>query len=76
MITSKRKCPSCGETEFVEGKLGAHVQTFIPRGVWMFLGYSVRGAVCLKCGYLYHFIEEPDLTELRRKVRGSVADLR
>lgn len=42
----------------------------------MFLGYSVRGAVCLECGYVHHFVEEPDLTELRKKVRGSAADLR
>lgn len=76
MVTSTRKCPSCGESQFAEGKLGAHLQTFIPRGVWMFLGYTVRGAVCLECGYVHHFVEEPDLAELRKRVRGSVAGLR
>jgi predicted nucleic-acid-binding Zn-ribbon protein len=75
MITS-RECPSCGSPEFAEGKLGVHSQTFIPRRTFVFFGYVIRGAVCLGCGYVHHYIDEAGLAKLRQKVRDSAADLR
>ncbi len=82
MILSQRKCPCCDGNEFVEGQLNRSV--FRPRGAWTLWGlayraadtHPVKAAVCTTCGYVHHYIDGPDLTEIQKGARGSVAGLR
>jgi hypothetical protein len=78
MITSKRKCPSCGGTDFAEGEF--RWNTLRLRGEWNLWGMGMRhpmkAAVCVDCGYVHHYLNGPDLDDIRKKARGSVADRR
>ena len=82
MILSQRKCPCCGGNEFVEGESNHTV--FRPRGAWTLWGLAFRVAdthpvkteVCIDCGYVHHYIDGPDLAEIRKGARGSAANLR
>jgi hypothetical protein len=60
-------CPSCHGTNLADGRLGVNRHTFVPAGRWMFLGYGVRGFVCLDCGFLGQYLERQDVDDIRRK---------
>ena len=79
MITSKRKCPSCDGTDFAEGEIhGAYFQLRGDRAVLDLLlkHKPIKGAVCIDCGYLHHYVDGAELESIRTKARGSAADLR
>ena len=60
-------CPSCRGLNLVSGRLGVHRNTFIPTGRWMFLGYGVKGLLCLDCGFLGHCLDQQDVDDIRRR---------
>lgn len=61
-----RKCPSCGSVDLIYGTKGVYRETFIPRKRFMMMGYTVHAFVCLKCGYLGHYLDPKDMLDLQR----------
>ncbi|RQD66633.1 hypothetical protein [Desulfonatronovibrio magnus] len=65
--TEQRKCPDCGKSNLITGKMGVSKHTFIPQGRIMMLGYPVKAFVCLDCGFQGNYLEEASLSDLRRR---------
>jgi hypothetical protein len=59
-------CPCCGGNKLRAGKLGTHTQTFIPEGQFMWLGFNVKGFVCLDCRYVGHYLGPEDIAEIQK----------
>jgi hypothetical protein len=68
-----RNCPCCGSAHIRLGELGVHGHLFIPAGRWMWSGYPAQGFACLRCGFLGHYLAEPDLLDLRQWARSRKA---
>jgi hypothetical protein len=64
-VNHKCVCPSCGSTRSKYGVLGIKHHTFIPEGKIMDFGYRARGAVCLDCGHLRHYLNADDVKKIR-----------
>jgi len=63
--TRERECPCCHGANLMDGKLGVHKHTFIPKGRLMWLGYTSKGFVCLDCGFVGHYLDKADIRDLR-----------
>ena len=61
-------CPCCRGKKLKLGRLGNHKHTFIPQGrQFMLVGYLPNAFVCLDCGFLGHYLDEADITEIRNQ---------
>jgi hypothetical protein len=60
-------CMSCGSTDLCFGYLGNAANTFVPTGVFTVHGFRSRSYVCLKCGYMGHYLPKDKLEKLREK---------
>ena len=64
----EHQCPCCGSKKLKPGKLGNHKHTFIPEErQFMWIGYHPKAFVCLDCGFLGHYLDEADITEIRNQ---------
>jgi len=64
---SIQKCPCCGGSDLVDGKLGPYKHAFVPPGRIMFVGYVSQAFVCLDCGFLGHCLADVDIQDLQRR---------
>lgn len=65
--SGKRECPCCHHTNLVEGVTGRRLLAFIPKGVWMWVGYRPKNFVCLDCGFMGYYLTTADLHDLQQK---------
>lgn len=60
------KCTQCGSNNLVEGKMGVHRQTFLPKGRLGFKGYELEAFACLACGNIEKKLSPNELEKLKQ----------